>query len=247
MNLTTNGLIIKEQNIGENSRLVTALTSSNGIIRAFVKNAGSIKSGKGAATRLLCYSRLNIYKGRESYIIDDAQSSEMFVPLRRDVVKMALAQYFCELAIHFFPEDVPCEDGLRLILNTLYILSKGARPNELIKGAAEMRLMTICGYMPDLVCCNECKKYEDENMHFFPKSGILLCADCLDTKKEYSIRTGLGVTTALRHSIYAPFEKLFSFSLSESGLALFEKAAEEYLLSLTERNFKTLDFYKTIK
>ncbi|MGN0456637.1 MAG: DNA repair protein RecO [Acutalibacteraceae bacterium] len=247
MNLSTDGLIIREQNIGENSRLVTVLTRCSGVIRAFVKNAGSIKSGKGAATRLLCYSRLNIFKGRESYIIDDAQSLEMFAPLRLDVVKMALAEYFCELSMHFFPEDMPCEEGLRLILNTLYVLSRSARPTPLVKASAELRLASICGYMPDLVCCSECKKYEDENMHFFPRSGILLCGGCLDTKKEYSLRTGLGVTAAMRHSIYAPLEKLFSFSLSEDGLGLFERAAEEYLLSLTERNFKTLDFYKVIK
>lgn len=247
MNLSTDGLIIKEQNIGENNRLVTVLTRSNGIIRAFVKNAGSLKSGKNAATRLLCYSRLNIFKGRESYIIDDAQSLEMFVQLRRDVVKMSLAEYFCELSLHFFPEEAPCEDGLRLILNSLFILSKGQRPNSLVKAAAEMRLMSICGYMPDLVCCNECKKYEDENMHFYPKSGILLCPQCLDKIKEYSINTGLGVTAALRHSIYAPPEKLFSFSLSQSGEEIFERAAEEYLFSITERSFKTLEFYKMIK
>lgn len=247
MNLSTDGLIIKEKNIGESNRLVTVLTRSNGVLRAFVKNANSFKSKKCASTRLLCYSRLSIFKGRDAYIIDDAQSLEMFIPLRNDVVKMALAQYFCELALHFFPEDVPCEEGLRLILNTLYILSKGARTNNLIKGAAELRLASICGYMPDLVCCNDCKKYEDENMHFFPKSGLLLCSECLDNRNEYSINTGLGVTAALRHAIYAPFEKLFSFSLSDGGEKIFEAAAEQYLLSLTEHGFKTLDFYKMIR
>ena len=246
MNLSTDGLIIKEQNIGENNRLVTVLTRSNGIIKAFVKNAGSLKNGKNAATRLLCYSRLNIFKGREAYIIDDAQSLEMFVRLRQDVVKMSLAEYFCELSLHFFPEESPCEEGLRLILNSLFILSKGHRPNSIVKAAAQMRLMSICGYMPDLVCCSECKKYEDENMHFYPKSGILLCSHCLEKTKEYSINTGLGVTAALRHSIYASPEKLFSFSLSQNGEAVFERAAEEYLFSITERSFKTLEFYKMI-
>lgn len=247
MNLTTNGLIIKEQDIGENNRLVTVLTKSNGIIRAFIKNAGNLKNSKGAATRLLCYSRLNIFKGRGAYIIDDAQCCEMFTALRNNVIKMTLAQYFCELSLYFFPEEAPCEEGLRLILNTLYMISKEKRSDSIIKGSAEMRLASICGYMPDLVCCNKCGKYEDERMNFIPKDGILLCENCSCAKTEYHINTGLGVTAALRHSIYAPLEKIFSFSLSKDGELLFERAAEEYLLSVAGTDFKTLDFYKTLK
>lgn len=247
MNLSTEGLIIKEQNIGENTRLVTVLSKERGLIKAFVKNAGSLKSGKSAAVRLLCYSRLNIFKGRESYIIDDAQSIEMFMPLRQDVTKMALAEYFCELALRFFPEGEPSPDGLRVILNSLYLLSRGTRPHEIIKGAAELRLMSLWGYMPDLVCCQSCKKFEDENMHFLPQSGILLCPECLKQSSQQGINTGLGVTKAMRHSIYSPIEKMFSFNLSKEVLNIFERAAELYLLNLSDYDFKTLNFYKMMR
>lgn len=37
MKFRTEGLIIKEQNIGEQDKLVFALTKSNGVIRAFVR------------------------------------------------------------------------------------------------------------------------------------------------------------------------------------------------------------------
>lgn len=43
MKFRTEGLIIKEQNIGEQDKLVFALTKSNGVIRAFVKGAKNIK------------------------------------------------------------------------------------------------------------------------------------------------------------------------------------------------------------
>lgn len=46
MKFRTEGLIIKEQNIGEQDKLVFALTKSNGVIRAFVKGAKNIKNGK---------------------------------------------------------------------------------------------------------------------------------------------------------------------------------------------------------
>lgn len=47
MKISTDGLIIKEQNIGEQNRLVTVLTKSHGIIRAFVKKRAQYKKPQG--------------------------------------------------------------------------------------------------------------------------------------------------------------------------------------------------------
>lgn len=247
MKISTDGLIIKEQNIGEQDRLITVLTRSNGIIRAFVKNGRNIKNSKSSATRLLCYSRLVIYISRDTYIIDEASCEEMFINLRTDIIKMSLAQYFCELSAYVVPQDLPAEEYLRLMLNALYMLCRDKRPYKLIKAAVELRTMAFYGYMPDLVCCNGCKCYESDNMFFLPKSGILLCDKCKNTSNEYSINIGMGVTTAMRHCIYAEFNKLFNFTLSEQGLDILERASEEYLLFHLEHHFATLDFYKTMK
>lgn len=247
MKISTDGLILREQNIGEQNRLVTVLTRSHGVVRAFVRGCRSLKSPKGSATRLLCYSRLVIFIGRDTYTIDEAQSEEMFIPLRQDVVKMSLAQYFCELAIHYVPENLPAGDYLRLLLNALYLLSHDKRPTGLIKAAVELRMLTLGGYMPDLICCEGCKCYEHEKMYFLPKRGVLLCGDCLKENVEDSILLGMGVTTAMRHCVYAQFDKLFQFSLPPDSIALLERASEEYLLHISEKTFKTLDFYKTIR
>lgn len=247
MKISTDGLILREQNIGEQNRLVTVLTRSHGVVRAFVRGCRSLISSKGSATRLLCYSRLVIFIGRDTFTIDEAQSEEMFIPLRQDVVKMSLAQYFCELAIHFVPENLPAGDYLRLLLNALYLLSRDKRPMGLIKAAVELRMLTLGGYMPDLVCCESCKCYEHEKMYFLPKRGVLLCGDCLKGNGEYSILLGMGVTTAMRHCVYTQFDKLFQFSLPPDSIALLERASEEYLLHISEKSFKTLDFYKTIR
>lgn len=247
MKISTDGLIIGEQNIGEKDRLVTVLTRKKGIIRAFVKNCRSLKSAKGSATRLLCYSRLVIYISRDTYIIDEAICEEMFIKLRTDIVNMSLSQYFCELVGYLAPRETQAEEYLRLMLNALYLLSNNKRSNTVIKSAVELRMMCFCGYMPNLVCCEICKCYEDENMHFLPHSGRFICSSCLNNIDEYSIRIGMGVATAMRYCIYAEPNKMFNFKLSDEGLALLERCTEEYLLFTTEHNFKTLDFYKTIR
>lgn len=250
MKFRTDGLVIKEQNIGEQDRLLTILSRDRGVIKVFAKNARNIKSAKGSASRLLCYSRFVIYKGRDTYSLDEVELVEMFVPLRKDVIKMSLAQYFCELAMYFVDENMQSEMFLRIVLNALYVTSKTNKPLGLIKSATELRLLSVSGYMPDLVCCTECKTYEEENMCFLPKRGVLICASCLKGNKEYQheriIKIGMGVTTAMRHCIYAQFEKLYSFELKENSVKLLEIASEEYMVNICEKVLNTLDFYKTI-
>ena len=74
MQIKTQGLIIKEQTIGESDRLVTVLTRDNGVLRAFARRAKNLKDSKSAATQLLCYSRLSVFKGRDKYIIDERRA-----------------------------------------------------------------------------------------------------------------------------------------------------------------------------
>jgi len=125
MKFRTEGLIIKEQNIGEQDKLVFALTKSNGVIRAFVKGAKNIKNGKCAAASLLSYSRLTIYKGRESYIIGEAQPIRIFSKLRSDVTKMCLAQSCGKC--------VPCRVGLRQLARLFDNVLDGEATEETVE------------------------------------------------------------------------------------------------------------------
>ena len=51
MRTNTDGLILKEQNIGEKDKLVTVLTRHNGLVRAFVRGAKSYKNRKCRGNR----------------------------------------------------------------------------------------------------------------------------------------------------------------------------------------------------
>lgn len=248
MKFSTNGLIIRQQNIGEQDRLVWVLSDSHGVFRAFVKRAQNIKSPKCASTGLLCYSKLSVFEGRESYSIDEAEAKEQFVGLRTDVVSMTLAQYFCELCLQLCPKEQEAGEYLRLMLNSLYLLSKGMRDRELIKFCFEMRLMSLCGYMPDLVMCPECGAYEKPSMVFAPHSGRLYCSDCAREHGVQGIELSLSGVTALRHSVYADAKQLFSFEITHKELLeRLSTASERYIGTMTQKDFATLSFYKGIK
>ncbi len=223
MQVKTQGLIIREQTVGESDRLVTVLTRDAGVVRAFARRAKNLKDSKSAATQLLCYSRLSIFKGREKYMIDDAEPIEVFFGLRRDIAALSLAQCFCEL--HF--------------------LSKGTRPIRLLQSVTELRMLSSAGYMPNLVACENCAAYEAETMFFLPQRGIILCDKCFHGANEPYVALPPGVLTAMRHIAYVDFEKLYNFSLPEDALKILNAATESYVVHTLHTVPKTLEFYKT--
>ena len=244
MRTNTDGLILKEQNIGEKDKLVTVLTRHNGLVRAFVRGAKSVKNRKNSSTGMFCFSKLSLYKTKDTYIIDEAEPIELFFELRNDLEKLSLAQYFAELVITLVQEDEPAEEYLRLILNSLHFLAKDKMPNEQVKAITELRLMCIAGFMPNLVACDRCGEYETDTMYFDVEDGLLYCENCVPTDMIFQL--DIGLVKALRHIAFSDFEKIYSFKMEEYALPDLSYVTEKYLLSKLQRNFKTLEFYKEI-
>ena len=246
MQFVTQGLIVRESPVGESDRLVWILTRDEGLLRAFVRKAKEMKSRTAGATQLLCYSDLKIYQGKERYIVSEAKPIRVFFELYDDITALSLAQYFCELAGKFAPEGTPAGEYLRLLLNALHYLSKGERPQAVLKASVEMRILALSGFMPDLVACAHCGEYLCDRMFFYPQKGTILCQDCYKPSPEPCYELSRGAVSALRHTIYADFEKLFAFSISPESEKEFAAAAEGYAVSSIGYRMKTLDFYHRI-
>lgn len=100
----TEGLIIKSRDINENDTVVKILTGDLGLISAFANGTKKVKSRTAsAAVSPMTYSRLTLYRGRESYIVDDAKAIDVFFGLREDIEKLSLANYFASLRASFRP------------------------------------------------------------------------------------------------------------------------------------------------
>ena len=62
MQITTDGIVIKENAVGDYDRVLSVLTRDLGVIRAFSVGSRRIKSKKNASTSLLAYSRFSLSK-----------------------------------------------------------------------------------------------------------------------------------------------------------------------------------------
>ncbi len=248
--MVTDGLVIRDFHIGEADRILTILTRKLGVIRASARGARRMKNSLSSATQLLCHSDFTLYKGREKYIIDEAEPLDLFMGVRSDLEKLALAQYFCELEETLAPREESGEEtelALRLALNALSFLETKRHLPLQIKAVFEMRLLANAGYMPDLIACAHCGVYEDDTMFLLPQTGTLLCSRCApEHTLEKRIPLSRSVLAAMRHAVYADFNRMFSFSLPEPALKRLSESCEAYLLYTLDRSFPTLEFYHSL-
>lgn len=243
--LMTDGLILRHYDtVAESDRFIAILTRDKGIIRATARGARRVTSRSGAATQPLCYAKLSLIPARDKYIIEDAKPVEVFFPLRQDVERLALAQYFCELALSLCPSDAPAEDHLRLLLGGLHYLAVGEKDPLLIKAVVEGRLLCLEGYAPDLTGCTHCGR-EETPLWFSLAAGTLFCGDHVAAGD--AIEVSSGVLAALRHLLYGPFERCFAFQLPAADTALLATVVERFLLAQVGKGYKTLDFYHTLR
>ena len=243
MILRTDGIVIREQMTGEQDRLITILTRENGIIKGFVNGGRNPKNKNVAATGLLCYSDFSIEKTkRDVYIIKEATAKEVFFSLRENIVSLSLAQYFAELTYELAPREENSADFLSLLLNAVFLITQEKKPMALIKSVTELRMLCLSGYMPSLVACASCGQYESENMYFDLHSGELYCEEC--SVRSSLQKLSLTTVSAMRHICFSEPQRIFSFTIPEKDLSDLSFISEIYLRNITNRKYKTLDFYK---
>ncbi len=243
--IKTDGMVIREQTTGEQDRIVTVLTREMGVITAFVNGARNPKNKNVSSTGLLCYSDFAIEKRKNNvYVIKESTAKEVFFSLREDITSLSLAQYFAEIAAELSPREEDSSEFLSLLLNSVYLLTNKKKNEKLIKAVTELRLCALSGYMPDLVACHGCGEFECEDMYFSLDTGMLFCEKC--KTGDRLLKLGAGIISAMRHICFSAPEKVFSFNLPPDGMLALSDLTERYLKKVTMRNYKTLDFYKTM-
>lgn len=246
MHMSTDAVVVGKTEYGEGDFMLRLLSREAGYITAVFKRA---KSGKkaghtAAAAELLAYSHFTLYRGKgELFVVDSAQVEELFFPLRSDIEALSAGLYFAELMRTVTPAEERADDFLRLLLNSLHLLCKG-KPTRQVEAVFTLRLLLLAGYMPDIVCCQQCGTYEGDAMFFSLVQGNLWCASCAGASAAAMLPVGRSVLHAMRHILYSPFEKSFAFALSPQGLSALCEVCERYAMAQLDRGFETLDFLK---
>ena len=248
MDFSSIGIVIKEQLQGENDKLLTILTPQ-GKVYAYAKGVKKISSKNAPACQLFVYSEYDFISKNGRLSVKTAISKELFYNMRSDMTRYSLACYFAEVISHVATENNDETDTLRLLLNTLYALAnKPEIPLWQIKGAFELKLMCICGFMPDFSSCFGCgcdMEITKNNVFSFEESA-LICEKCIKGIVAYSCTVSGDVCNAMKYISGSSISSFLAFKIDDSHSYDFSFICENYLIHKTERTYETLKIYKSI-
>jgi len=235
-NVKTKGIIIAENNLNDYDKMLTILTPGLGKIGCIAKGARKTKSLLLAGTQFLCFGEYLLYKTGEIYSMNSCDIIEIFYSLRTDFEKLRYAVHITKIISEVTTENQNVYKILRLYLNTLYVISEKQMDLEFVLAIFKLRLIAILGFMPNVKDCKDCKSVEKLTC-FSIKDNSFKCQTC--SKQDTScIKIEEGTKDAIRYSILAPSEKLYSFEIPENCKKELELISKIYFDTKLEKEYK---------
>ena len=242
----TTGLVLRVTETKEADKILTVLTPDMGKIPLIARGARRKNSRIAAASQLLAYSELTLYKRGNWHMLDEASTLELFDGVRQDIVLLSLASYFAEAAEAVCAEETTSPEILSLLLNALYALCYLHKEPRLVKAAFQFRLMALSGFQPLAEECAVCGTAQPEGPVLDISSGFVACGTGRGPERSFRLPLTEAGLAALRHVLYCDSRRLYGFTLESEALRELDHAGEAFIAGQLERSFRTLDYYKSL-
>lgn len=248
---TVTGMVLSAMPVGEYDKRLVILTTEKGKITAFAKGARRPNSALLACSGPFAFGEFALYAGKSSYNIVSAEISNYFGELREDFDSLCYGFYFCEFADYLTKENNDEKNILKLLYQTLRVLTKKTIDLQLVRAVYELKIMALNGEMPQVFSCVKCgdltsgadafKGQEAEGRYYFsPRSGGILCGNCcIHDRSALEINTSTLYT--MQYIISKEVESLYTFRVTDTVLRELQRCVKRYLECYVEHEFKSLE------
>lgn len=239
--LRVEGIILQHSDWGEADRLVTIFTRELGKIRAIAKGVRKPRSRKAGHLEPFTRSSLLLARGRDLFILTQAEAIETYPATKDDLVSLGYAAYLVELLTSFTYEEEDNPDLYRLLANSLSRLHQGDEPQRVIR-YYEIRLLDLVGYRPQLFTCVHCKEeIQAEDQFFSALQGGVLCPRCGRNAPE-ARPVSLDALRYLRHFQRSSYVEARRGQISPATYKEIENLMAFHIMHLLEKRLNTPTF-----
>lgn len=231
------GMVLSAATIGEYDKRVVLLTKERGRISAFARGARRPRSPLSASTEPFTFGEFYIYRGRDSYTIEQVEVRNFFPELRTDLDRLYMGLYFCEVADYFTREGMDATVELNLLYLSLRALLVSSIPDALVRYIYEFRMLAEEGVAPRIFSCIRCGGTEGLH-HFYVGEAGVICDHCHDGKTGITVSETAVYT--LQRILSSPMEKLYTFTVSDAVMQELKDVVGRYFQANTDKKFQTL-------
>ncbi len=240
----TEGIVLKTQEYTEADLIVTYLTLSKGIVKAFAKSPRKTKSRFGSSLEPLTHSKIALW-GKEQSMPKITQSDiiSSFHSIRENFYDFANISKLAEILISLMPEGIPNKKLFLFFLNILGILGTFKEEQKsVLHIVAQIRLLSTLGYAPRLKDCGKCGAKSPD---FYPDSGTILCKKCAIARLSKSapfVRVTKRAVQFYSHGIEWPLKASTRLKPAQDTVSELSAVLDKHLTYLFNKKLLTSEF-----
>lgn len=140
----TEGIILKRRDFGEADRILTLFSLYEGKITVLAKGVRKVTSRRAGNVELLNRVIVYLHKGRDFYLLTEAESIETFQPLKENLTLSTYAYHLIELVDKLTAENQENRNVYSDLVEVLERLSK--RPRQILIRAFEVKILFNLGF-----------------------------------------------------------------------------------------------------
>ena len=239
-------VVLRHSDWGEADRLLSLFTRQLGKVRAIAKGARKPRSRKAGHLEPFTHVSLQLARGRDLYIVTQAETLDAYLPLREDLLLLGYASYVLELLDRFTYDGDENPALYNLLTATLSRLTAPGDPRLVVR-YYEIRLLDFLGYRPELSHCALCKAaIEPQDQFFSPAHGGVLCPNCgRQASNVYPI--SMDALRYLRHFQRSSFAEAARARPNPAVQTELENLMQRHLTYLLERRLNTPEFLRRVR
>ena len=244
--IRTETIVLRHQVFGEADRLLTLLTPSHGKLRAIAKGVRRPSSRKSGHLDLYMRADVLLSRGRNLYIVTQAQTIDAYRQLREDLVRSSYASCSVELLDSFTPDGDPNID-LYWLLEKMLSRINVSNNLSITMRHYELHLLEMVGFRPELeFCLGNNELIQPEDQYFDAIAGGVICPNCGSGQSNVwpvSMDT-LKLMRFLQRNTYSSIQNLTVRTEVASEL---EKIQLHYITVQLEKQLKSVDFLDRVR
>lgn len=136
----TEGIILKRLNLGEADRILTLFSKHQGKLRLVAKGVRKTTSRKAGSLEPFSQIKLVAHRGRSFDVLAEVAVLNAYQSLRKNLTKVAVAYYFCELVDKLTADNQPHRDVYNLLVQFLTRLLTAKKLRSLVRQFEEQLL-----------------------------------------------------------------------------------------------------------
>lgn len=244
--LRVEAVVLRHTDWGEADRLLTIFTRELGKVRVVAKGVRRLRSRKAGHLEPFTRSALMLARGRDIWIVTQADTLDAYLPLGESLERTAYAAYIAELLDRFTYEEGENSSLYRLFVEALERVATLEDPVPAIR-YYEVRLLDLLGFRPELQHCVSCgAEIKPEAQFFSALLGGAVCPRCGSDAADVR-PVSLQTLKYLRHYQRSSYAEATRVRLPDAVRPEMEALMQYYLTYLLERSLNSPAFLREVQ